>query len=189
MKFERKKLIEDLQKRTRAVVEETLPLLQLEPSVLNWKPDRESWSILECIEHLNRYGDFYLPEIDRQLKKASASFVATFKSGVLGNYFAKILLPGQNSSKMKTLAPMNPAGSHLDASTLKRFLNQQEEMLRLLDRCQGVNLTKVRTGVSISKLIKLRLGDTLRVVIYHNQRHLAQVQRILHQAADQSVAA
>ena len=30
---------------------------------LNQKQDDSSWSVLECLEHLNLYGDFYLPEI------------------------------------------------------------------------------------------------------------------------------
>jgi hypothetical protein len=51
--------------------------------------------------------------------------------------------------------------------------------LNLLEQGKKVDLTRTRTSISISSLIKLRLGDTLRVVIYHNQRHLAQVRRIL----------
>ena len=29
---------------------------------LNWKESSKSWSVLECLEHLNLYGQFYIPE-------------------------------------------------------------------------------------------------------------------------------
>jgi len=47
-----------------------------------------------------------------------------------------------------------------------------------LDVCAKVDIGKTKTAISISKWIKLKLGDTLRVVIYHNQRHMAQAKRI-----------
>ena len=43
---------------------------KLTNSELNFKESPESWSILECIEHLVRYGNFYLPEIEMQLNKS-----------------------------------------------------------------------------------------------------------------------
>jgi uncharacterized protein (DUF2249 family) len=50
-------------------------------------------------------------------------------------------------------------------------------MLELLEIARSKNLNRIRTSISISKLIKLKLGDTLRVVIYHNGRHLQQALR------------
>src|SRR5690348_7582888 len=37
--------------------------LPLDHAKLNWKESAEQWSILECIEHLNRYSRYYQPEI------------------------------------------------------------------------------------------------------------------------------
>ncbi len=52
-------------------------------------------------------------------------------------------------------------------------------LLDVLDMSKKVNLTKTKTGISISKWLKLRLGDTFRVVIYHNQRHILQAKKVL----------
>jgi hypothetical protein len=62
---------------------------------------------------------------------------------------------------------------------ITKFLDQQKQLLELLTKAQSVDLNKVKTSISISRWIKLRLGDTLRVVIYHNQRHMKQAGRIL----------
>src|SRR5690606_41809639 len=51
--------------------------------------------------------------------------------------------------------------------------------LQLLEASKRVDLTQVKTSISISKWIKLRLGDTLRVVIYHNRRHIVQALKLV----------
>ena len=38
---------------------------------LNKRLSDESWSVLECLEHLNLYGSFYLPEIKNRIEKSS----------------------------------------------------------------------------------------------------------------------
>ncbi|MEO9077333.1 MAG: DinB family protein, partial [Gelidibacter sp.] len=42
------------------------------------------------------------------------------------------------------------------------------------------------TAISISNLIKLKVGDTFRVVVYHNERHLVQANRISTKYPDQN---
>tara|TARA_R110002050_G_scaffold133134_7_gene255521 strand:+ start:61454 stop:62020 length:567 start_codon:yes stop_codon:yes gene_type:complete len=182
MEMTSKDLLQDLLERTqenKSKVEhfKTLPL-----ETLNWKASPESWSILECLEHLNRYGDFYIPEIEKQLKTSQHRPSETFKSGWLGNFFAKTMLPKKKLNKMKTFKSMDPIGSKLDMDTIEKFLDQQQVMFNLLNNSNEVNLIKTKTGISISKWIKLRLGDTFRVVIYHNQRHMAQAERALKEA-------
>jgi len=149
MKVESEKLISDLIEKTRVNINQVEVLSEKPISELNQKTTPETWSILELI----------------------------FKSGLLGNYFAKSMLPKEQLNKMKTFADKNPNGSSLDINTLTSFITDQHTLLTLLDQSREVNLTKTKTAISISKWIKLRLGDTLRVVIYHNQRHVAQATR------------
>lgn len=170
-------LINDLIARTNRVMQESEKFLQLSDAALNSRKSPTSWSILECLEHLNLYGDFYLPEIENRLKAAKAkSGEVDFKSGWLGNYFALSMLPGENGklNKMKTFKKMNPIHRQLSRTVLDRFHAQQLKLSELLQKSKSVDIGRVRTSISISTLIKLRLGDTLRVVVYHNQRHLAQ---------------
>ena len=170
-------LISDLTARTKDMIQRAQQLLEQPEDTLNAKPSAGSWSALECIEHLNRYGDFYLPEIRERLANAPRNTTGTFKTGWLGNYFAKSLLPKPKLNKMKTFSSMDPAGSQLGKAVLTTFLQQQQDLLRLLEQAKATDLTKTRTSISISPWIKLRLGDTFRVVIYHNQRHMEQAER------------
>ena len=67
MKTPTENLISDLIERTRQNLNRAQQLLDMNHDVLNHKISDSSWSALECLEHLNFYGDFYLPEIDRRI--------------------------------------------------------------------------------------------------------------------------
>jgi len=172
-------LLQELTDITNDNIKETEKLQLLSEEQLNFKPHDKSWSILECIEHLNRYGRFYIPEIRERMNASTHKTSTEFKTGVLGDYFAKSMLPKEKLNKMKTFKNMNPNNSDLDIDVLNEFLNQQKEILVLLKEAEQANLTKIKTGITISNLIKLRLGDTFRVVIYHNLRHIVQAKKVL----------
>lgn len=148
-------------------------------SDLNWRADATSWSILECLEHLNLYGDFYLPEIESVIQKATSRSDAVFKSGFLGNYFATSMLPKEKLNKMKTFKDKNPLNSNLSRNTIERFISQQRKMLVLLNHSRSISLNREKTQISITGWIRLKIGDTLRFVINHNLRHLKQVEKII----------
>lgn len=175
-------LLNDLNNRTTQIISELSYFTSLSESELNQRRTPKSWSILECIEHLNLYGDFYIPEIKNRIENARHPDRNEFQSSWLGNYFAESMLPGESGklNKMKTFKEMNPLGKKLDVSVLTRFLDQQHQLLKLLEMARKVDLSKTKTSISISKWIKLRLGDTLRVVIYHNQRHMLQAKAVLN---------
>jgi hypothetical protein len=179
--MQRTELINDLETRTKNIVSELSKLKELSNEELNHRNSPSSWSILECLEHLNLYGDFYLPEMDNRISAAKDSANDQFISSWLGNYFALSMLPGKNGklNKMKTFKSMNPIHKQLAISVIDRFAEQQDQLLQLLDRAKTVDLSKVKTSISISKWIKLRLGDTFRVVVYHNQRHMAQAMNVI----------
>lgn len=172
------KLIQDLIERTRININKAEKFSSNSTEKLNWRVEKDSWSILECFEHLNLYGDFYIPEIKKRIESSKTQSIENFKSGILGNYFAKSMLPKEKLNKMKTFKDKNPISSKLDKSTIERFISQQEQILNLLDKSREIDLNKTKTAISISKLIKMKIGDTFRVVVYHNERHLVQAEKI-----------
>lgn len=181
MKLNTEALISELIEHTRQNINKGELFLQMSLENLNQKSTPESWSILECLEHLNLYGDFYLPEIEREISKSTKEPTAYFKPGILGNYFTQMMIPDTQLKKMKTFKDKNPAGSTLDKSTIHRFQEQQKRTLELLNKARKVNLKTVKTKISISRMIRLRLGDTLRFVVFHNDRHIAQALRVVQE--------
>lgn len=177
MKIESYKLLSELYGLTERHIQFAEKLKSLPEQILNRRAAENTWSALECIEHLNRYGSFYIPEIQKRIASSHTTHKNIFRSGWLGNYFAQSMLPKEKLNKMKTFPNMNPINSGLDKGVLDQFIAQQKSILVLLDKAKQVNLEKVKTGISISNLVKISLGDTFRFVIYHNIRHVAQAEK------------
>lgn len=176
-----KELIEELIEKTRININKAEKFRELPDKYLNYKESNEEWSILECIEHLNLYGDFYNPVIRESIEKTDTSSSEIFKSGLIGNYFVNLIIPKEKMKKMKTAKDKNPLGN-LNKDVIDKFVSQQLECLELIDQSKNVNLSKTKTAISISKLIKLRLGDTFRFITAHNERHLLQAENMLKRA-------
>lgn len=179
MKIAAKQLLSELTGMNEQHLKLSLKFKSLSLDDLNNRSTPDAWSALECIEHLNRYGEFYLPAIYTALNNSSHLSRKYFKSGILGNYFAQSMLPKEKLNKMKTFTSMNPAGSELGMEHLDKFIAQLQRMKSLLIEAESADLQKIKTPISISKWIKLRLGDTFRVVIFHNERHILQAQNAL----------
>lgn len=178
------KLISDLKSMIQNHINDVQKFKSFSNEQLNYKSTPEKWSILECLEHLNLYGDFYLVEIEKRILAAKKiqGIKKDFKSGWLGNYFATSMLPSEDGSKMKTMKTFKdkyPKSSDLPRTTIDRFLKQQQMMLGLLDLAEEIDINQVKTNITILKgIIRLKLGDTFRFVIYHNHRHIIQAQNI-----------
>lgn len=178
MKIERASLLQDLASQTRDMIKRGREFLQADGAALRFKEAESAWNALECLEHLNLYGDFYLPVLDERMRKAGASPGAShYRTGWFGAYSVKLMQQEKGGKKMNTQTKMNPLGGNLPDSTVDRFLEQQERMLALLEMAGQADLGKVKIPVTISPFIKLKLGDALQFLAAHNARHLAQAER------------
>lgn len=170
--------IQKLLSETEVIISKVNRLKSYDLELLRWRESDVSWNVLECLEHLNLYGDFYLPVMERNIRHSSSSGEAEFKSGMLGGYFAKSMLPKGKLNRMKTFKDKNPLNSKLDGAVLDRFLEQQDKLIILLDSARTVSLNKVKIELSITKFLKLRLGDVFQFYINHMMRHMNQIDGI-----------
>jgi len=183
-----KELIDNLIADTKTIIETVKhkfePLSQIE---LNFKTD--GWSINECIEHLNTADDHYIDLFEQRL--ASAIKIEPkyeFKSGMLGNYFTKSMKPkadGTIPSKMKTLSKFQPKPERM-STCIEIFLKDQVKMLDILEKSRTADLNKLKVHSAIGKIINFKMGDALRFVIAHNQRHILQAEKVLEELNLQS---
>lgn len=167
-------LIEDLKKRTKSNIQQAEKLKNLSETTLNWRTNEKSWSILECFAHLNILHGFYISEISSRIQASPFVYNQHFKSGWLGNYFAQMMYPKNNFKKVKTLKKYNPLDKKLSRDTVTIFIADQNSILVILEDAMGVDLNRTRTSIAFLEFIKLKLGDTLRILVYHNQRHVQQ---------------
>ncbi|RYG01118.1 MAG: DinB family protein, partial [Chitinophagaceae bacterium] len=64
-------LLDQLKSDTRQIILETKLLLHHDPELLTRQPAPGSWSVAQAIEHLNAYGRYYIPAINKAIKAKS----------------------------------------------------------------------------------------------------------------------
>jgi len=149
------------------------------PRELNWKPTPEKWSAAECLEHLNIYSRYYNPAMKKAIQeKNHLIFTANFKSAWFGDFSVKSVHP-DNAKKQKTLKRLNPIHSELPPTVLENFLSHQQQLRKIISKSRTVNLYKIKIPAEVAKLLKLRLGDCLRFIVAHEQRHIQQAKNVL----------
>jgi hypothetical protein len=137
------------------------------------------WSIAQCLEHLNAYGDYYIPKMAKGMEDFNGESSSTFTSTWLGNYFTKMLDPATGKRKMKAFKAYVPPSDLNGHAVVAKFIQQQETLISLLRNAKRKNLDKIKIPLSISRWIKLKLGDTFRFIIAHDERHVQQARRLL----------
>lgn len=155
----------------------------LESETFTRKPSPETWSIAECYDHIIRYNEIYLDQIDRGLKKAEISYEEeVYNPGFLWKRIFKWLEPPYKR-KIGTLAPFDPA----DAAELNKeqvldgFLRIQDQyLLRLQEaREHSIDLGSKTARNPVFSFIRMRLSECFGVVDAHQRRHLWQAEQVL----------
>jgi hypothetical protein len=82
-------------------------------------------------------------------------------------------------NKMKAPKSYRPDRSLNVEAVFNEFFEHQNKLLRLLDISRKRNLNTIHIPITISKFLKLKLGDTFRFLLAHEQRHMIQARNAL----------
>ncbi|MBO9729082.1 MAG: DinB family protein [Chitinophaga sp.] len=154
-------------------------------NILQQAPAPGKWSAVQCLEHLNSYGRFYLPALENAITTAAQknSRPATlFKSSWLGAWFTRLMQPtadGQLRSRMKTPKDHLPSVQLNVTKVLEEFEAQQLKMEALLLRATEINIQQAKVATSLSRFIKMSVGDTFGFLTAHINRHVLQAERAI----------
>lgn len=152
---------------------------EADTTTLNFRRSPNSWSVLQCIEHLNQYARYYLPAIEGAIKKSSESLpVEEIKYSWIGAYSIKMMHP-DNRKKQKTFRHMQPSESKLTSTVIDEFINHQEKLSDLLRLASQVDMNQGKVPVEFFRLLKMKIGESLEFVIVHEQRHMLQASEVL----------
>jgi DinB superfamily len=155
-------------------------IAELSENQLRWKPNDASWSILEVAAHLNEYARFYHEAFSKRIEKTRFREPKdNFVSSPLGrSAWISMKLGNARNVKRKFNAPKgyNPLlhPELVTGNDIMILIAGQQELLGIFEKATAVNIRKVKVPISISKIIRLRLGDALLFVAYHNERHIQQ---------------
>lgn len=162
--------------QTRVNVEKKF--LHLSSDELNRKSNPESWSAAECFQHLIFTKGLYLTHFSDISKTESGNGMDsfTYKHSFWGKLILYFVNP-KTKIKSKTTASFNPSNSKVDRDVVKKYLEQHDQFTNAISGMKYLDLKRLRMTSPINSKIKYNLGDTIRILLLHDQRHVQQAER------------
>ena len=187
--FNKQNLLSELMDRTDLINSNTRVFFRLSNEQLNSRLAPDQWSIAEIFEHLNITHAMYINFILTKITKATDVNTSLYKSGWIGDLVYDKIMPKSDGTVFKMKAPktLRPARDPLDGQeVLNRFLQQQDTIYDIIRHVSTKDLQGIKIPFAFTNTVKLRLGDNLRFLVAHNERHLLQAQRIM-EAVDEKI--
>ena len=147
----------------------------------NWKPDPGSWSVAECLAHLNVVADAYLPRLEAAAAEGARRGEGPFEYGFLARKMRWAAVPGGPALKTgRALDPSDGAArSSLDpAAVLAAFDAHVARYVAVCERSAGLDLARIKVRYPFMRLLRLPLGTFLDVTGLHALRHVRQARRV-----------
>lgn len=149
---------------------------------LRSRPDPAGWSALECLAHLNRFADDYIPGINRAIHRAKArcwmpAEVVVYSSR--GRRLVKRANP-QNGKRYKTSKRYNFAHQPVEQEVIKSLIIKCEQLMRILQSAKEIDINRPTVEKVGSWFGRYPLGNLLEFLVLHNRRHLSQASSILN---------
>lgn len=148
---------------------------------LNWKPHSEEWSIGYCIEHLIIANAGYFAPIQQILngtKKTTFWERLPFLPKLFGRSLIRALAP---DAKGHVPAPkvFLPSPNRISSASVGRFAAQIRNLLALMERCCGLDTTRIIVTSPAATFVTYSLLDAFRIIVVHMQHHLHQTSKLL----------
>lgn len=185
--FKSIELLTQLTLDTNKLIQEIELFQQLTNEQLIWKYTEKTWSITECIEHLNIANAYYLKQFKKVVELNKLPTQENFKSGFFGNIMVNNMKPVFQENKevkipmkMKTLGDFQPKNKEIEG-VFTTFFEQQNQFLSFLEQAKTMNLTKNSIRSAVGSILQFRLGDCFRFIVAHNQRHIEQAKNVQKQ--------
>ncbi|MEK7830400.1 MAG: DinB family protein, partial [Acidobacteriota bacterium] len=118
---------------------------QLNAEQLNWKPNADSWSVAQCLDHLMNANSEMLGVFDPVINGTKQTrFVERLPvlPGLWGRMMIKMVSP-QGKQKLKAPPTAAPSASKLDSQIVSRFVAQQQTVSQKLRAVENLNPDKV----------------------------------------------
>jgi DinB superfamily len=149
----------------------------LTPEQLNWQPEVNAWSVGQCLEHLCRMNEVYLPAILSALLGKSSRAVSDITPGWFGRWFIRSYIEPSPNTKRAPAPKMIVPGARVESSVLDRFLRTNQAARELVRDASNCDVNRIRFRNPFIPIIRFTVGTGLEIVSKHERRHLLQAQR------------
>ena len=149
-----------------------------------WQPAPGSWSIAECIEHLNITARTYLPRLDEGIADATRHGLygeGPFTHDLIGRFFVRTMEP---PARFRVKAPTMflPAPRRARSEIMAAFRAYQVQFVDRLRQASGLDLRRAKVQSPTISWIRMSLNSGFALMAAHERRHLWQARRVTQAA-------
>ena len=148
---------------------------------LNWKPNPNTWSIAQNLEHLIVVNETYYPVMDSLIAGTyKAPFIAKF--GLIASLFGRIVIKAvqpDRQRKMKTFPIWEPSNNEIQGDILIRFEEHQSELMQKIENVKKFAAQGTIISSPANRNIVYKLETAFDIIVSHEERHLEQAKEIL----------
>jgi uncharacterized damage-inducible protein DinB len=146
-----------------------------------WRPAPDSWSVAQCLDHLNAAARAYLPMLDEGIATAVRRGLYTpgpYAYNWVGRLMVYVVKPTTQRRSKAPQAFLPGEGRRRD-EIMAAFRAYQVQYVDRLRQASGLDLARARVTSPVARWIRMPLGSAFAMAIAHEQRHLAQARRVL----------
>jgi hypothetical protein len=146
-----------------------------------WRPALETWSVGECLDHLNATARTYLPVMDEGIAEAIRRGLyagGPYTYNWIGRLCVYLVAP---PARVRVKAPRQflPAPGRPRHEVLAAFRAYQVQYIDRLRQANGLDLARARVASPVARWLRIPLGSSFAMMAAHERRHLAQAQRVI----------
>ena len=147
----------------------------------HWRPNASSWSVAQCLEHLNVTARVYLPFLDEAIAHA-------IRRGLYGpgpfryNWIGRLVVFSQEPPprfRSKAPAAFKPVADRPRKEIIAAFRAYQVQYIDRLRQANGIDLARARVRSPSPYWVRLPLGSGFAFAAAHERRHLWQAREII----------
>lgn len=144
----------------------------------NQRPAEGSWSVAECVAHLNLTSQAYVGPLREALARGRGSGAppASYRRDFFGWMVWRAVRP-ETKMKIKTTASFVPTADAPAAEIVAEFDRLQDEQMELLRKGDGLPLHRLKIASPFGPAMKYSVYSAFTILPAHQHRHLQQAER------------
>ena len=146
------------------------------------KPDSDTWSVGEILDHLNFVDGLYIDLISEKLKQKDYKPTGRikFKHRLWVRLTCKFFEPPYKI-KFKVPGDNEPEADLSIDEVNREYEKKREELINLAEQGRGLALDEVTVKSPLSDMIELSISESFSFLACHQRRHLWQAEQVLDQ--------
>ena len=144
------------------------------------RPGSESWSVAECIQHLNLTSRAYMPILRDAIQNGRARGLTDGtgqnRLDVVGWMFVKMLEPPVKRMRVQTTTPFIPPSVDPRPNVVAEYDDLQRKLIAFLSEADGLALSKIKVASPFNAKFRYNMYSAYRMIASHQRRHLWQAE-------------